>query len=77
MSRTVFPVLNHTAQSVNRVFNLSTTGSTGALPRDAVRTSAPAAYAATVAYHITASTAVAGFNQPVDAYARFSRRRRR
>jgi len=72
VSRTVFSRFTHTATALNRLFNLSTTGSSGALPRDAVRLTAPAEYAATVTYHITPSTAVAGFNQPVDAYANFS-----
>jgi len=72
VGRTVFSRLSHTDQAVNRVFNLSTTGSTGALPRDSVRLQAPTGYGPLVAYHITASATVVGFNQPVDAYTRFS-----
>jgi starch-binding outer membrane protein, SusD/RagB family len=71
VNRSVFSFLSHTPQAVNRVFNLSSTGSSSALPRDAVRLTAPAEYGPVIAYHITPA-ATAGFLQPVDAFARFT-----
>lgn len=70
VSRGVFSILPQTAQAVNRLFDLA--GSTSAaLPRDAVRLTAPAGFGPLVAYHITPA-ATAGFNQPVDAFARLT-----
>ena len=71
VDRSVFSVLPFTAQAVNPVFNLAS-GSSGALPLDAFRLSAPTGYGALATYHVTAAT-ILGFNSvPLDNYARFT-----
>jgi hypothetical protein len=70
VSRTVFSVIPFTAQAVNRVFNLAS-GSSGALPLDAFRLSAPPGYTTLTSYHV-ATADIAGFNAPLDNYARFT-----
>lgn len=70
VSRTVFSVLPFSAQAANPLFTLSS-GSSGALPRDTIRTSDPAE-AQRAAYFVTAANITGRIGTPLDAWAVFS-----
>lgn len=71
VSRSVFSVLAFDAGNANPVFTLSS-GSSGVLPRDAFRLSAPAGEEAWVGYHVAAAALTGRINTPLDNYARFT-----
>jgi hypothetical protein len=70
VSRTVFSMLPFSAQGANPLFTLST-GSSGALPRDTLRTSDPAE-AQRTAYFVTAANILGRINTPLDNWATFA-----
>ena len=70
VSRTVFSVLPFTAQTPNPLFNVST-GSSGVLPRDTIRTSDPTE-AQRTAYFVTAANIAGRIGTPLDNWAVFA-----
>ena len=70
VSRTVFSVLPFSAQAANPLFTLST-GSSGVLPRDTIRTSDPTEGQRT-AYFVTAANITGRIGTPLDNWAVFS-----
>jgi starch-binding outer membrane protein, SusD/RagB family len=70
VSRTVFSVLPFSAQGANPLFTLST-GSSGALPRDTIRTSDPLE-AQRAAYFVTAANIAGRIGTPLDNWAVFA-----
>jgi hypothetical protein len=70
VSRTVFSVLPFSAQAANPLFTLST-GSSGALPRDTIRTSDPLE-AQRTAYFVTAANIAGRIGTPLDNWAVFA-----
>ena len=73
VSRTAFSLIPFTSQAVNRVFNLAS-GSSGALPLDLYRVSAPPGYNTLTSYHVTEAdlTGPPPLNLALDTYARFT-----
>ena len=67
VSRTVFSVLPFSTGTPNPLFNLST-GSSGVLPRDTIRTSDPTE-AQRTAYFVTAANITGRIGTPLDAWA--------
>jgi hypothetical protein len=70
VSRTVFSVLPFSTQAVNPLFNVST-GSSGVLPRDTLRTADPSE-AQRMAYFVTAANIAGRIGTPLDNWAVFS-----
>ena len=70
VSRTVFSVLPFSAQAANPLFTLSS-GSSGVLPRDTVRTSDPTETQRT-AYFLTVANVAGRIGTPLDNWAVFS-----
>jgi hypothetical protein len=70
VSRTVFSRIPFSAQAPNPLFTLST-GSSGVLPRDTIRTS-DAAEAQRTAYFVTAANILGRIDTPLDNWAVFS-----
>jgi hypothetical protein len=70
VSRTVFSVLQFSAQAPNPLFTLST-GSSGVLPRDTIRTSDPLE-AQRAAYFVTAANIAGRIGTPLDNWAVFA-----
>lgn len=70
VSRTVFSVLPFSAQAANPLFNVST-GSSGVLPRDTIRTSDPTE-AQRTAYFVTAANIAGRIGTPLDNWAVFA-----